>query len=131
MPAGANPLPPRKKLIEVALPLEAINRESARAIPQEQVCFEITSVQGCHPLPSLRDARRHKDGLFLADIEDGDGISLNLEEDPEVGAGLKDMDVCDGIEAVRVFAYKGIAVPVSEMVEPGMDLTAAGCLKGP
>jgi hypothetical protein len=38
--------------------------------------------------------------LFHGNINDGDGVSMNREEDPKVGTGLQDVDTWDGIKAM-------------------------------
>jgi hypothetical protein len=69
--------------------------------------------------------------LFLGNINDGYGVSMNRKEDPEVGAGLQDVDIWDGIKALRMSAHKLIPTPVGKVPERGLNPTAVVVIKRP
>src|SRR6516162_8319223 len=82
------------------------------------------------PLGDPGNVARGHNCLLFTDIKDSDGISLDLEEDSKVGVGSQDVDARYIFERVRVFAHRLIAIPVSQLVEPGMDPLPAIVVKG-
>src|SRR5258708_4928048 len=76
------------------------------------------------PWPSLDPIdmpSRSEDRRFSGNVEDSDRIPLDLKENAKIGAGSQDVNARHSFQGVGVFTDGRIAVPVSQVVEPGVD----------
>ena len=65
--------------------------------------------------------RGRQDGLLLGDVEDGDRVAFDREEDSCVRARPEHADTGHPGQGMRVLSHERVAVPVGKVREPSLD----------
>jgi hypothetical protein len=63
-----------------------------------------------------RNVSRCQNCRFFGNVEDGDGIALDLEENPEVSGGPHDLNTRHALKWVGPLPDSLIAVPVPQVI---------------